>query len=84
MAKTPFYVDEYCGEMSFKEVPVKHDNITDIATYLRLCGAPHNLEIVVERFELLHAVLQARQAVSTTGNDRSGVEEIEVRRTNSN
>jgi hypothetical protein len=22
---------------------VKHDNITDVATYMRLCAAPHNL-----------------------------------------
>ena len=28
---------------------MKDDNITDIATYLRLCGAPHNLKIVVDR-----------------------------------
>ena len=28
---------------------MKDDNITDIATYLRLCGAPHNREIVVNR-----------------------------------
>jgi len=36
-----FYVADHNGEVSFKEVLVKHDNITDIYTYMCSCGRPH-------------------------------------------
>jgi hypothetical protein len=39
--RPPFYVADHNQELSLREVLVKHDQITDIYTYMRLRGRPH-------------------------------------------
>jgi hypothetical protein len=49
---SPSYVSDHNIEMPLNEVPVEHDNITDIYDYMRLCGAQHNLIYVKMLFML--------------------------------
>src|ERR1035441_790625 len=46
LAPPLFYVATKAKKPVLNEVLVKHDNITDIPTYLRLCGRPHKRKFV--------------------------------------